>query len=163
MSKYCTTVNSKAFLAYRATKVLNWSSVNCSSGLLINLYSSSTAWNAFPANSDCKIIIVAIINMMRYKILYLTNSGHIHDIEMVVRKPIFEICDQIGHRTACSATDTSWNVKIICVVGLDIILCRTPKTKVLIRLCRCAVWSAPLLIANHRRQVFLQGGPYRPG
>ena len=109
-------MNSKAFLAYKATRVLNWSSVNFSSGLLINLYSSSTAWNAFPANSDCKIIILAIIDAIGNT--YLTNYGHIHDIELVVRKPIFEICDQVGHRTACSATEpeTSCNVKIIYVV-----------------------------------------------
>ena len=33
-------------------------------------------------------------------------------------------------------------------------------TKVLIRLRRCAGWGAPLLFANHRRQVFSRHGPY---
>ena len=33
-------------------------------------------------------------------------------------------------------------------------------TKVLIRLCICAGWSAPLLFANPRRQVFSRQGPY---
>ena len=33
-------------------------------------------------------------------------------------------------------------------------------TKSLIRLRGCAGWSAPLLFANLRRQVFLRRGPY---
>ena len=33
-------------------------------------------------------------------------------------------------------------------------------TKALIRLRGCAGWSAPLLFANHRRQVFSRRGPY---
>ena len=33
-------------------------------------------------------------------------------------------------------------------------------TKVLIRLRGCAGWSAPVLFANPRRQVFLRSGPY---
>ena len=32
-------------------------------------------------------------------------------------------------------------------------------TKVLIRLRGCAGWSAPVLVANHRRQVFSRQGP----
>ena len=36
----------------------------------------------------------------------------------------------------------------------DMILCNERITKALIRLCGCAGWSAPLLFANHRRQVF---------
>ena len=31
----------------------------------------------------------------------------------------------------------------------------------LIRLCRCASWSAPLLFANPGRQVFSRQGPYK--
>ena len=33
-------------------------------------------------------------------------------------------------------------------------------TKALIRLCRCTGWSAALLIATPRRQVFLRRGPH---
>ena len=36
---------------------------------------------------------------------------------------------------------------------------KTRITKVLIRLRRCAGWSAPLLLLNSRRQVFLRWGP----
>ena len=34
-------------------------------------------------------------------------------------------------------------------------------TKALIRLRGCAGWSAPVLVANHKRQVFLCLGPYK--
>ena len=34
-------------------------------------------------------------------------------------------------------------------------------TKALISLCGCAGWSAPVLFANSRRQVFSRRGPYR--
>ena len=40
------------------------------------------------------------------------------------------------------------------------ILSKTRKTKALIRLRGCAGWSAPLLFANHRRQVFSRRGPF---
>ena len=41
------------------------------------------------------------------------------------------------------------------------ILCNKIITKALIRLHRCAGWSAPLLFANPRRQVFSRQGPYK--
>ena len=40
------------------------------------------------------------------------------------------------------------------------ILSNTRKTKALIRLRGCAGWSAPVLFANPRRQVFLRRAPY---
>ena len=39
------------------------------------------------------------------------------------------------------------------------VLSKTRKTKALIRLPRCAGWSAPVLFANPRRQVFSHRGP----
>ena len=44
--------------------------------------------------------------------------------------------------------------------GLDMILYNKRITKVPIRLCICAGWSAPVLFANPRRQVFSRRGPY---
>ena len=46
------------------------------------------------------------------------------------------------------------------VASLGMILSNKPITKVLIRLRGCAGWSAPLLLANPRRQVFLRQDPY---
>ena len=46
------------------------------------------------------------------------------------------------------------------VASLDMILSIKRITKALIRLRGCAGWSAPVLFANHRRQVFSRRGPY---
>ena len=43
------------------------------------------------------------------------------------------------------------------------VLSKKRKTKVLISLCACAGWSAPVLFANPQRQVFSRGGPYFAG
>ena len=46
------------------------------------------------------------------------------------------------------------------VASLDIILSKKRITKALIRLRGCAGWSAPVLFANHRKQVFSCQGPF---
>ena len=46
--------------------------------------------------------------------------------------------------------------------SLDMILFNKRITKVLIRLRGCSGWSAPVLFANPRRQVFSRRGPYYP-
>ena len=46
------------------------------------------------------------------------------------------------------------------VAILDMILSKKGITKALIRLPGCPGWSAPVLLANHRRQVFSRRGPY---
>ena len=46
-------------------------------------------------------------------------------------------------------------------LNFDIVLYKTQITKALIRLCGCAGWSAPVLFANPRRQVFSHRGPYK--
>ena len=58
-----------------------------------------------------------------------------------------------------SATETSLKIEILPVASLHMILSKKRITKVLIRLRGCAGWSAPLLLANPRRQVFLCHGP----
>ena len=42
----------------------------------------------------------------------------------------------------------------------DVILSKKRITKMLIRMCGCAGWSAPLLFANHQRQFFSRHGPF---
>ena len=63
-------------------------------------------------------------------------------------KPVFEFSDKVRFKPAWSATETSQNSKTSLVASLDMILSNKQITKVLIRLRRCAGWSAPLLFAN---------------
>ena len=53
-------------------------------------------------------------------------------------------------------------IEISPVASLQIILSKTRIIKALIRLRGCAGWSAPVLFANPRRQVFSRRGPYLP-
>ena len=58
-----------------------------------------------------------------------------------------------------SATKNSQSIEILYEISLYALLCRKLITKALIRLCRSAIWSAPVLFANPGRQVFLRQGP----
>ena len=50
--------------------------------------------------------------------------------------------------------------KRVLVASLDMIISNQQITKALIRLPGCAGWSAPVLFAKPRKQVFLQQGPF---
>ena len=72
-----------------------------------------------------------------------------------VRKPV-------RLKTACSMTESSYNIEISPVARLDMILSskriikgadQTARMQVLIRLCRCASWSSPLLLAKPKARV----------
>ena len=76
------------------------------------------------------------------------------------RKPVFGVAEKARLKPSCSSTETSWKIGISLVLSLDMILYNTRITKALIRLRGCAGWSAPLLFANHRRQVFSRRGPF---
>ena len=78
---------------------------------------------------------------------------------LVMTKTVFGFTDNARHKPASSHTETSLKIEISLVASLDMILCNTLITTVLIRLPGCAGWSAPLLFANPRRQVFLRQGP----
>ena len=58
-----------------------------------------------------------------------------------------QVYDQVRLKPACAATETSWRLEISYIEKGGIILYRQRKTKLLIRLCRCAGWSASLLFA----------------
>ena len=79
---------------------------------------------------------------------------------LVARKPVFGVSDKARLKAATSATETSYKTEISLVASLDMILFKKRITKALIRLQGCAGWSAPLLFANPRRQVFSRQGPY---
>ena len=55
-----------------------------------------------------------------------------------MRKPVFGISDQVRHKVACSASETSSSLEILEIASTGIILSKEPTTKVLIRLRRCA-------------------------
>ena len=83
-----------------------------------------------------------------------------HKMGLVATKPVFRVSDKVRFKPACSATETSWKIEISLVASLNMILSNKQITKALIRLRQCAGWSAPLLFANTRRQVFSHRGPY---
>ena len=75
------------------------------------------------------------------------------------RKPVFGVSDKARPETVSSAIETSKKTEISLVASLDVILFEKRITKALIRLRGCAGWSALLLFANPRRQVFSRRGP----
>ena len=78
---------------------------------------------------------------------------------LVARKPVFGVSDNASFKPVSSASETSWKIEISLVISLDMMLFDKRITKALIRLRGCAGWSAPLLFANHQRQVFSRRGP----
>ena len=84
-----------------------------------------------------------------------------HHLGLVARKPVFGVSDKVRFKPACSATETSQKKEISLVASLDMELYKTRITKTLIRLHGCAGWSAPVLFANPRRQVFSRRGPFQ--
>ena len=78
----------------------------------------------------------------------------------ITRKSVFVVCDQLRHKPACSADETSQSLETSAIASRGIILSTQLTTKALIRLHRCAGWSAPLLFAYGIRQVFSWYGPY---
>ena len=73
-----------------------------------------------------------------------------------MRRPTLEICNQINIKPVCIAAETSKNLNIASI-GL---LFRHQIKMALIRLRRCAYWSAPLFFPNNINQVFSKGSSY---
>ena len=71
---------------------------------------------------------------------------------IIATKPVFGVSDKVRFKPACGATENSL------VASFDMVLSKNRITKALIRLHGCEGWSAPLLFANSRRQVFLRRG-----
>ena len=79
---------------------------------------------------------------------------------LIARKPVFGVSAKASFKPVSSATETSKKTEISPVASLHIILSKKRITKALIRLRGCAGWSAPVLFANSRRQVFSRRGPF---
>ena len=75
-------------------------------------------------------------------------------------KTVFGVFEKARLKPVSSATQTIKNFEISLVASIDMILSKKGRTKALIRLCVCAGWSAPVLFANLRRQVFSRRGSY---
>ena len=67
--------------------------------------------------------------------------------------------DKECFKPVSSAKETSLKIEISPAASLHMILSKKQK-KALIRLRRCAGWSAPVLFTNPRRQGFSRRGPY---
>ena len=66
---------------------------------------------------------------------------------LVMRKPVFRVCDQVRHKPACAATEARYRLESSDIETRGIILSRQRTTMALISLRECAGWSAPLLFA----------------
>ena len=82
------------------------------------------------------------------------------NIGLVARKSVFGVSPKASFKPVSSATEISWKIEISTVASLHTMPFKKRITKALIRLRGCAGWSAPVLFANPRRQVFLRQGPY---
>ena len=79
---------------------------------------------------------------------------------LVTTKPVFGVSHKARQKPGSSATEISQKIENLLVTILVIILSYKRITKALIRLPRCAGWSAPLLFANLRRQIFSRRDPF---
>ena len=79
-----------------------------------------------------------------------------HDI----KKPVFSSFRPARHKPACAATEASKSLEISAIESNYIILSKQRTTKALIRLRRCAGWSAPLLFAYDIRHIFSWRGSH---
>ena len=68
-------------------------------------------------------------------------------MSLVTRKPVFGVCDQVRHKPACTAAETTQGLEILDIASIGIILSKQWSAKALIRLRGCAAWSARLLFA----------------
>ena len=85
---------------------------------------------------------IQISSVFAYASLYNNNLGR------SAKNPVFGVSDKVRFKPACSATETSFKIEISLVSSLDMILSNKRITKALIRLRRCAGWSAPVLFVN---------------
>ena len=74
-------------------------------------------------------------------------------------KTCLRFSDKAIFKPICSTTETSYKIENWLVTSLYMILSNKRISQVLIGLCECTGWSAPLLFTNQRRQVFSHQGP----
>ena len=77
--------------------------------------------------------------------LSLALSGVSHG---AIWAPTRQNLSKVIFKPACSATETSYKIEFSLVASLYMIVSNKLITTALVRLCGCAGWSAPLLLAN---------------
>ena len=78
-----------------------------------------------------------------------------------MRKSVFSVSDHVRLKATCSATEAIQNVEIHPEARLDIMLSNKQIITSSIGLRGCVGWSASLLFACKKGQVFSQGGPIK--
>ena len=110
------------------------------SGILFHFYSILNI-------NSCKQTVYTLIRwriLWRLVLVYTVYLGPIDIMSLITRKPV-RGSNQVRLKPNCSAAETSLRLAISAIARRGIILSRQQTTKVLIRLCRCAGWPAPLL------------------
>ena len=87
-------------------------------------------WHSIPMQSDWNLLF-----------------ARLNHLSFIMRKPVFWVFYQVWLKLSCPATEASLRLDISDIETGDIILSMQRTTKALIRLRRCAGWSASLLFA----------------
>ena len=69
-------------------------------------------------------------------------------MSLIMRKPVFGVCNLERLKQACAATETSWTLEISGIASIGTILSRKRTIKALITLLGCTGWSAPLMFTQ---------------
>ena len=96
---------------------------------------------------------------MKTLVFLFATIGWYYLLGPLATKPVFGVFDKVRLKPVSSATQTSLNIEILLEASLNMILSSKQIAKVLISLRGCAGWSAPVMLANPRRQALLQRGP----
>ena len=79
---------------------------------------------------------------------------------LTATKSVFGVPDKVRFKLPAQLQRLARKMIFFSVASLAMVLSKTQIAKALIRLRGCAGWSAPVLLANPRRQVFSGRGPY---
>ena len=117
------------------------------------------SWVRFPLSSRVCVLDHVLYHQCFVLVLPRARSAVIH-LGPIATKPVFGVSDKVIFKQVSSATETRQKIKFLLGACLDEILSKKRITKALISLRECAGWSATLLFANPRRQVFSRRGPF---
>ena len=102
--------------------------------------------------STCRHVVNGLMRCLLR--IFAEEQSTRYNFGLVATKTVFGVSDKARLKPVSSATETSQNVEISPVASQDMILFNKRITMALIRLRVCAGWSALVLFANPRRQVF---------
>ena len=119
--------------------------------------------NPFHVRSIVVVYQGSYWNVFKKEQWTIFQSRHSQNMSRVARKPVFEFLRRGKTRTSVLSL-TGCSGPWLCAYMYIDFSNRTvqPANKALIRLCGCAGWSAPLLFACDKRQVFSLSGSIIP-